>query len=115
MIPFIINCNSNSDCFGDLTCEGTPPKAVCTRRCTSTADCTNDPALGTTFTCAANNVCVPKLPAGAPGTSDACLSGQALGGKCVSPTGWACTADAQCANGQCDIIPLSNPQFGRCK
>ena len=30
-------------------------------------------------------------------------------------TGWACTADAQCENGQCDLIPLTDPQFGRCK
>jgi hypothetical protein len=116
MFPFIINCRDSTECFGDLTCEGTAGKSVCTKRCASTADCTNDPALGTTFTCAANNLCVPKLAAGSPATMpDQCLSGRFLNGNCVSPTGWACTADTQCENGQCDLIPLTDPQFGRCK
>jgi hypothetical protein len=116
MFPFIINCSDSSECYGDLTCEGTAGKSVCTRRCVSSDDCANDPALGTTFTCAANNLCVPKLPAGSPAAmGDQCLSGRFLNGNCVSPTGWACTADAQCENGQCDLIPMTDPQFGRCK
>ncbi|MGZ3440128.1 MAG: hypothetical protein ACXVDD_11465, partial [Polyangia bacterium] len=116
MFPFIINCTDSSECYGDLTCEGTAGKSVCTRRCVSSDDCANDPALGTTFTCAANNLCVPKLPAGSPAAmGDQCLSGRFLNGNCVSPTGWACTADAQCENGQCDLIPMTDPQFGRCK
>jgi hypothetical protein len=52
-------------------------------------------------------------------TADACLSGQAVGAgalgvKCVSPTGWACTAPDQCLNGQCNLFPKTDPPFGRC-
>ena len=116
MIPFFINCTSTSECFGDLTCEGSAGKAVCTRRCTTSADCANDPALGSTFGCSAANVCTPKLPSGTAAVmADECLSGQILGGKCVSPTGWACTDNTQCFNGQCDLLPLTDPKFGRCK
>jgi hypothetical protein len=115
MIPFLINCTTSAECFGDLTCEGSAGKAVCTKRCTTTADCTNDSALGSTFTCAANNLCVPKQAAGNNANmSDDCLSGKAINGVCVSPTGWACTANAQCANGQCILLPNTDPAFGRC-
>ena len=57
MFPFIINCTDSSECYGDLTCEGPAGKSVCTRRCTSSADCADDPALGTTFTCTQQSVC----------------------------------------------------------
>jgi hypothetical protein len=120
MIPTFINCTTSAECYGDLTCEGPAGKAVCTRRCISSADCANDPALSSGFFCGAANVCVPKAPAGtmAP-TADACLSGQAVGAgalgvKCVSPTGWACTAPDQCLNGQCNLFPKTDPPFGRC-
>jgi len=120
MIPTFINCTTSAECYGDLTCEGPVGKAVCTRRCISSADCANDPALSSGFFCGAANVCVPKAPAGtmAP-TADACLSGQAVGAgalgvKCVSPTGWACTAPDQCLNGQCNLFPKTDPSFGRC-
>ncbi len=121
MLPFFIECKGNDDCYGDLTCETVPAGAggasvgLCTRRCTASADCSNDPALGSTFTCI-NNVCAPKLSSGDKTTSsDLCLSGQSLAGKCVSPTNWACNADDQCANGQCDLLPNTDPRFGRCR
>ena len=107
MIPFLINCTTSAECFGDLTCEGTSGKSVCTKRCTSSDDCSGVEALGTNFGCTAG-VCTPRLAAGQPAAmSDACLSGKILNGTCVSPTGWACTANDQCANGQCDLIPAT--------
>ena len=121
MIPSLINCTTTDECYGDLTCEGPAGKAVCTKRCTADADCGNDPALGTVFFCSPLNVCTPKAPAGSlVAMPDACMSGQGVGQaaggvKCVSPTGWACTADDQCLNGQCDLFPNTNPSFGRCK
>jgi hypothetical protein len=121
MIPFFIECKTKDDCFGTLTCEQVPAGpsgavvGLCTRRCTTSADCAGEPGLGTTFSCN-NNVCVPKTLSGDKATSsDQCLSGVSQNGVCVSPTNWACTDDAQCANQQCDIIPLTDPKFGRCR
>lgn len=119
MIPDVINCTTSAECYGDLTCEGPAGKAVCTKVCANDGDCATDPALGTNFYC--SGVCVPKVAAGntAPMTG-ACLSGNGVpdpagaGIKCVSPTGWACTQDDQCQNGQCSLLPGTNPQFGRC-
>lgn len=122
MIPFFIQCQSSDDCFGALTCETLPvgengtPVGLCTRRCTTSKDCSDDPALGSPFTCN-NNVCVPKLPSGSKTpSSDQCLSGVSNNGVCVSPTDWACTDDTQCANGQCEFLPRQDdPKFGRCR
>jgi hypothetical protein len=118
MIPDIINCTTSAECYGDLTCEGTAGKAVCTKVCNTTADCNNDAALGPNFYC--SGVCLPKVAAGNPAPSEeACLGGKSMplvtggGVKCVSPPGWACTANDQCLNGQCDQISGAN--FGRCR
>ncbi len=121
MVPFFIECKSDGDCFGDLTCETVvdPQSAtthhLCTRRCTVPDDCANDAALGSSFFCNAGNLCQPKIPSGfpAPGATE-CLSTQILNGKCVSPTGWACDANEQCANGQCNFDPGTKPPTGRC-
>lgn len=115
VVPFVTACSDSADCFGDLTCEAVGgANKVCTRRCSSSADCAADPALGTTFACAAN-LCVPKVDSGAAAPlADLCISGQIQAGKCVSPTGWACTKDAQCANGQCLLLANTDPRFGRC-
>jgi hypothetical protein len=120
MIPVAINCATTAECFGDLTCEGSAGKSVCTRRCTSSNDCANDPALGTMFFCGPSNVCLPKAQSGdVVGMPDECLSGQGvsadMGVKCVSPTGWSCTDDSQCINGQCELLPDTLPEFGRCR
>lgn len=120
VIPMAITCTSTSECFGDLTCEGPAGKATCTRRCTSSSDCANDPALGSPFFCSPQNVCAPKAPSGVVvATSDECLSGQGvaadMGVRCVSPTGWSCTDNSQCINGQCDLLPETVPEFGRCR
>lgn len=123
MIPYFIECKSDGDCFGDLTCQSAPTqngqKNVCTRTCMSSQECADDPALGSTFACV-GGLCAPKAPSGTVGVplSDACLSGQLQGtppnSKCVSPTGWACTSNDQCANGQCVILGDTDPPYGRC-
>ena len=122
MIPDLINCVTSDECFGDLTCEGGGAKAVCTKRCAATADCTGDDALGSNFYCDGGGLCAPKFSSGLPAPSEeACLSGKGTtlpsgaGVTCVSPTGWACALDGQCANGQCVLFAGSDPPFGRCK
>lgn len=119
IIPMVTSCNDDGDCFGDLTCQtvATVPMVAkrCTRRCTSSSDCAQDVALGSSFFCAGNGMCAPKIESGGKTlSSDFCLSGRSQGGACVSPTGWACNDGAQCANGQCNFIPNTNPPFGRC-
>jgi hypothetical protein len=119
IVPFVTDCKDDRDCYGDLTCLtvslGGTTRQTCTRRCTSSDDCAMDDALGGSFTCTPANVCTPRLQAGdlTPG-SELCLSGISIGGICKSPTGWACTADAQCANGQCNFLANVDPPFGRC-
>jgi hypothetical protein len=118
MIPFLIQCKDDGDCFGDLTCQTIPSGATsvrtCTRGCTAASDCAGDGALGSSFACV-NNLCVPKTDSGEQAAlPEACLSGRAVNGKCVSPTGWACNDNTQCANGQCLIIRNTDPPFGRC-
>ncbi|MDB4968051.1 MAG: hypothetical protein JWN44_3740 [Myxococcales bacterium] len=114
VIPFVTPCTDDNDCYGGLTCEGGAGKRVCTHRCMTSADCTSQPALGSSFGCIAN-VCVPRTPSGVQAPmADACLSGTILNGICVSPKDWACADDADCANGQCNIFPRSDPKFGRC-
>lgn len=117
VIPSLIECKPMEGCFGDLTCETVNGlgRQACTRRCATSADCAADPALGTTFYCSSANVCLPKVESGQPAASaDQCISGQIAKGVCVSPTGWACSADDQCANGQCALLPRTIPPFGRC-
>jgi hypothetical protein len=115
VVPYATQCRDNGDCYGGLTCEQDPlGDSVCTKRCTSNADCTGSAALGSAFACS-NNLCTPLLASGKPATmADACLSGQILKNQCVSPKGWACSSDAECANGQCTILQNTNPPFGRC-
>ena len=121
MIPSLINCTTSDECFGDLTCVGPAGKAVCTKHCLSNDDCANDAALGSVFYCNATNLCAPRVASGSLAlTTDGCLSGKGItqpggGVKCVSPTNWACSADDQCLNGQCDLFPKTDPTFGRCR
>jgi hypothetical protein len=118
-LPFMTPCNDDGDCFGDLTCQvNADNEKVCSRPCTSSADCAQDPALGGTFACA--KICVPKVESGCPATtSDQCISGR-LGGPaaaptCKSPLDWACNKDEQCESGHCVIIDGTSPPFGRCE
>ena len=110
IVPFLTPCVADSDCYGGLTCEGgATGKGVCTHRCAKTSECFTHKALGTNFACN-GTVCLPRIPSGQPGASDeACLSNKSVGGTCVSPTGWACDDDRECANGQC-----KHPPSGRC-
>jgi hypothetical protein len=116
IIPLATSCNDNGDCFGDLTCEAIGAgRKSCTRRCTSSTDCAQDIALGSVFFCAGNGLCVPKIDSGQMTMgSDFCISGKSQNGVCVSPTGWACSDSAQCANAQCNLLAGTNPTFGRC-
>jgi hypothetical protein len=122
VVPYKTACDPNAsapgDCFGNLSClpdVDQPGTNVCTISCMTSDDCTQEPTLGSTFTCASGE-CVPKIPAGCAATNaDSCISGQLAGGNCVSPLNWACTADAQCASGHCLLIDGTSPAFGRCE
>jgi hypothetical protein len=107
-VPFLFPCTNDQSCVPGLNCLA-PPNAppgyrVCTHACTSTADCAQNPSLGSNFACALN-LCVPKTSSGcAPPlpTSDLCLSGQLdPGGLCLSPAGWICDKDKRCLSGKC--------------
>jgi hypothetical protein len=119
IVPYKTACAADGDCFGNLHClpdldQPTAPN-VCTLSCMTSDDCTNEPTLGSTFTCTGGE-CVPKIPAGCAATNaDSCISGQIAGGNCVSPLDWACTTDAQCASGHCLLFDGTSPAFGRCE
>jgi hypothetical protein len=117
VLPYMTSCIDDTDCMGDLNCLDTPTDGrVCTHTCTSSADCGNDAALGTTFTCD-KGLCVPKVESGCQATiADQCISGQMnAAGTCVSPFDWACNANNQCASGHCVLIAGTSPPFGRCE
>lgn len=116
IVPLLTPCVDDGDCYGGLTCEGAGGVRVCSHACTTSSDCQTQKALGTAFACN-GKICVPRAPSGqqAP-ADDACLSGKRnAAGVCVSPSGWACGDDADCANGQCNLInPRAMPPAGRC-
>jgi hypothetical protein len=119
-VPFLVPCKDDASCLPTLKCLPPPPgfplPKVCTIACTSSADCTGNPALGSVFTCAEGE-CVPKTAAGcapAAPVADLCLAGELQNGVCVSPNGWVCDDDKQCASGHCDRKTVANTLIGHC-
>ncbi|HZS42016.1 MAG TPA: hypothetical protein VFF06_34545, partial [Polyangia bacterium] len=112
-VPFVAHCASDASCTGGLHCI--PGLAACTRACSTESDCTNDPALGSAFTCPAG-LCVPKKSSGEKAPASQCLSGTSdpMTGVCVSPSGWSCDDDAQCVSHNCKPIGPDSTD-GRCE
>jgi hypothetical protein len=127
IVPYKTACTLDDDCFGNLHClpdvDNPTAAHVCTMACATSADCTAEPTLGSTFACSNDDVgapgeCIPKIVSGCPAaTKERCISGNNGGpnGTCVSPLDWACTADNQCSSGHCLIIDGTSPPFGRCE
>jgi hypothetical protein len=111
-VPFVAHCRSDASCIGDLKCIAAI--GGCTRTCATESDCTNDPALGSAFTC--QGICVPKKPSGEMAPATQCLSGRSdpMTGNCVSPPGWSCSDGAQCASHFCVPNGRDSPD-GRCE
>jgi hypothetical protein len=102
-IPFWTKCKSDAQCLAGLSCLTTPIGSQCTRRCATSQECADTASLGSVFACLAG-ICVPRTaPGEAPPAplADLCLGGMLSGGKCVSPRGWSCSTDAECASGDC--------------
>jgi hypothetical protein len=104
-LPYVLPCDSDGDCTGGLTCQlvvsGT--HKGCTRGCSSSSDCAKDPQLGSLFACF-NGICVLKTESGCmppAAVDELCLGGKFADGNCVSPGGWPCDSDANCASGSC--------------
>jgi hypothetical protein len=116
IVPFASGCDDDEDCMGGLHCiDPGNGRKTCTLSCGTSSDCANNNALGNNFACV-KGICTPKVQSGCNGGfSDFCLSGLADGtGKCVSPSGWACNLDSQCASGTCALFADTVPPFGRC-
>jgi hypothetical protein len=103
ILPFGTACEHDGDCFDKLSCvdRGALGKQ-CAQTCTSADDCIANPLVGSSFSCS-DGLCTPKIQAGcAAPSADRCLGGMLdLLGRCVSPAGWSCGNDDQCASRDC--------------
>jgi hypothetical protein len=119
-LPTFTPCGSDAVCPATLHCTPPSPSGVgapyptCTASCATDVDCAQNPALGSAFVCVAMR-CIGKTQSGckppAP-VNGLCLTGTLVGGYCVSPPGWPCDKDTQCASGQCD---KSRGALGHCQ
>jgi hypothetical protein len=119
IVPFVTPCDGDGDCMAGLHClviDKASGRKSCTLSCSGTTDCAANNLLSSNFACI-GAICTPKVQSGCPGgESDFCLSGHAnADGGCLSPSGWACTSDAQCESDECQPVADAPPPFGRCK
>jgi hypothetical protein len=119
-LPAVLPCETDAACAATLHCLPPPtgfvgpPYPACNIACNTSADCVANPALGSSYFCIQSR-CLPKTSSGCPPpapSKDLCLAGMMVGANCVSPAGWTCDKNTQCASGQCD---QSSGRLGHCK